>query len=128
MEFLKRVSFKVKMLAVGLAALLTGVFVVRRCQCSIPPPLDETKETQIRQDSVKQTEEFVKAVEAEAAARKQKAQDEADEAEELAAEQAKAEKKKLTKEAKNKPNQFSKKIEKELGLKKKTKREYKKRK
>ena len=116
------------MLVLGAIALLTGIFIVRRCQCSIPPPTDGTKETQIRQESIKQTEEFVKAVEAEASVRKQKARQEADEAEEAAEQQAKIEKKKLTKEAKEKPNQFSKKIEKELGLKKKTKREYKKRK
>ena len=116
------------MLVLGLAALVTGIFFFRRCQCSIPPPADETKETEIRQKSAKEMEEFVKQVEAEAAARKQKAQEEADEAEEAALKEAKKEKKKLIKEAKKNPDKFSRKIQKELGLKKKTKSASKKRK
>lgn len=128
MEILKRMTLKVKLAVLGLVALLSGIFVIRRCQCSIPPPVDETKETEIRKKSTKEMEEFVKQIEAEAALRKEKSQQEADEAEEAAKKEAKIEKKKLTKEAKKNPDTFSKKIQKELGLKKKTKSATKKRK
>ncbi len=127
METLKKMSLKVKMLVLGAVALILGFVALRKL--SIPPPEpDGTRETEIKLDAQKKEDELVKKVEEEAAARKTEADKAAKKAEKEAEKAAETKKVKLTREAKEKPNKFSKKVEKELGLKDKTKRPYKKRK
>ena len=127
METLKKMSLKVKMLILGAIALILGFVALRRL--TIPPPVPDTaKETEIKLDAQKKTDELLKQAATEATKKKQEAEQTAKKATKEAEKAASDKKEKLTKEAKTKPNKFSKKVEKELGLKDKTKRPYKKRK
>jgi membrane protein involved in colicin uptake len=126
MEIVKQMTTKVKMTILGLIALVTGFLTVKKF-ATIPPPPDESKATEIKESSRQQIEQLVEQVEQEAAARKLEAEEEAEAAEREAVKESKAEEAKLAEQAKNKPEEFSKKIERELGLKK-SKRPYKKRK